>query len=146
MTRSSLALHRRWLGLCSMLVLHLAFVGGAANAAAPVLQSAVSRMTHGTAGTFDVQLPLTGASGIECRANGVGLSIVLSFDQTVVSGTAAITAGTATVSGSPVFATNTMTVNLSSVADAQAVTLTVSNVKNSSGTALPSAAVPFRVL
>src|SRR5439155_11916066 len=30
--------------------------------------SAVSRKTHGSAGPFNVNLPLTGAPGIECRA------------------------------------------------------------------------------
>ena len=31
------------------------------------LTSAVSRMTHGGAGDFDVNLPLTGEPGVECR-------------------------------------------------------------------------------
>ena len=29
--------------------------------------SAVSRLTHGGAGTFDIDLPLTGTTGVECR-------------------------------------------------------------------------------
>src|SRR5207253_902891 len=36
--------------------------------------TAVSRKTHGTAGTFDVDLPLTGPPGIECR-QGQGASL-----------------------------------------------------------------------
>jgi len=59
-------------------------------AAPPQLNSAVSRMNHGTAGTFDVQLPLNGPSGIECRTIARGLTIVLSFNQRVVGGTASI--------------------------------------------------------
>src|SRR4029077_15309942 len=38
--------------------------------AAPVVQSAFSRKTHGAAGTFDVPLPLTGNVGVECRSGG----------------------------------------------------------------------------
>src|SRR5207302_6154112 len=38
--------------------------------AVPVAQSAVSRKTHGGAGDFDVDLPLTGTSGVECRSGG----------------------------------------------------------------------------
>src|SRR5438132_12331468 len=37
---------------------------------APMVQSAVSRKTHGAAGTFDINMPLTGTSGVECRTGG----------------------------------------------------------------------------
>ena len=40
-------------------------------AAAPVLTAAVSRLTHGNGVTFDVQLPLSGASGIESHDDRV---------------------------------------------------------------------------
>src|SRR5205814_10466130 len=36
----------------------------------PTLTGAVSRKTHGGAGTFDVDLPITGTPGIECRTGG----------------------------------------------------------------------------
>src|SRR2546428_7715051 len=36
------------------------------------LVSAVSRKTHGAAGTFDIDLPLTGEPGVECRSAGAG--------------------------------------------------------------------------
>src|SRR6202030_4448485 len=40
--------------------------------AGPSLQcvSVASRKTHGSAGTFDVNLPLQGPPGIECRSGG----------------------------------------------------------------------------
>ena len=38
---------------------------------APPLLSAVSRMVHGGAGTFDINLPATGTPGIECRTGPV---------------------------------------------------------------------------
>jgi uncharacterized protein (DUF1800 family) len=118
----------------------------AAWATPPVLVSAVSRMKHGTAGSFDVMLPLTGGSGIECRNTSVnGMQIVATFDQTITGGTASITGGTATISGTPTISGATITVNLTAVADAQAVTLSLSNVTN--GTDAPSSAtVPFRTL
>src|SRR2546423_10948183 len=36
----------------------------------PTLISAVSRKVHGTAGTFDLNLPLSGTRGVECRSGG----------------------------------------------------------------------------
>jgi hypothetical protein len=45
-----------------------------------VLQSAFSRKTHGQAGEFDLQLPLTGAEGIESRA-GRNDSIYFTFNN-----------------------------------------------------------------
>ena len=35
--------------------------------APPIPTSVVSRKTHGTAGDFDIDLPLAGNPGIECR-------------------------------------------------------------------------------
>jgi uncharacterized protein (DUF1800 family) len=107
----------------------LALVTMAAGAP-PVLTSAVSRMTHGSAGTFDVQLPLNGGSGIECRDVSAGVTLVLYFDQTVTGGSAAVGSGTATLNGAPTFAANTMTVKLANVADAQAITVNVTDVTN----------------
>ena len=36
----------------------------------PPLTSVASRMTHGSAGTFDINLPLIGTRGVECRSGG----------------------------------------------------------------------------
>jgi hypothetical protein len=69
-------------------------IASAAQSAPPQLVSAVSRMTQGT-GTFDIQLPLSGGTGVECRSLLNGLTIVLSFDQPIVSGDASVTPGTA---------------------------------------------------
>ena len=131
--------------LLAAIVVTLVAAGGTARATAPVLVSAVSRMTHGSAGTFDVQLPLTGGTGIECRSVANGLKVVMTFDQPVTGGTVAVTAGTATAAG-PTLAGNTMAVVLSGVADAQAVTVTASGVTNAGGETLASAAVPLRTL
>ncbi len=113
-----------------------------AYSAPPQLVSAVSRMPQGAA-SFDIQLPLSGGTGIECRGLANGLTIVLTFDQPVTGGTADVTLGSATVDG---FLDNTMTVRLAGLADAQTITLTVANVINDTGDTLPSAAVSVRTL
>src|SRR4029453_7622408 len=64
----------------------------------------------------------------------------------VVSGTAALTAGTGRISGSPIFSGNTMTVNLAGVGDVQKITVTLTNIMSSGGQTLPSAVVSMNVL
>jgi hypothetical protein len=81
-------------------------------------------MIHGVAGTFDVQLPLSGGTGVECRSIANGITIVLSFDQPVTGGTASAAPGTA---NAPSFNGNEMTVVLSGVGDVQTIALTVTD-------------------
>src|SRR6185369_16156217 len=76
------------------------------------LMSAASRKKHSNAGTFDIELPLTGTPGVECRVGNGGTfrqAIVFSFSEPVtsVSGTTTTTCGTVastTISGSTVTA------------------------------------------
>ena len=115
--------------------------------AAPLqLATAVSRKTHGTAGDFDIPLPLTGEPGVECRSTGGNHTIGVSFNNSVVSGNASVTGGTGSVSGSPTFSGNTMTVNLTGVADVQKITVTLSGVTDSFAQVLPNTAVSMNVL
>ena len=93
--------------------------------------SAVSRMTHTGVGSFDIDLPLSGTPGIECRNGSGNHTIVVSFSNTVVSGNASVTSGVGSVSGSPSFNTNRMTINLTGVADVQKITVTLTNVTDS---------------
>ncbi len=95
----------------------------------PVLQSAVSRMTHGGGGTFDIPLPLTGSPGIECRegATAGSYTLVLTFNVPLASGSATVSSGTG-VAGAPVCSGTTMTVPLTGVSNDQKVTVTFSNV------------------
>jgi hypothetical protein len=113
----------------------------------PALQltSAVSRKTHGAAGTFDVSLP-SSPFGIECRSGVAGDTFVITFSNPVVSGFASVTSGTGNVSGAPVFSGNTMTVNLTGVADAQVIGVTLSGVTDSFGQVLPNTAVGAKIL
>src|SRR5882672_7845214 len=90
-------------------LLLLALLTHSAFATAPVLNAAVSRMPHGVSGSFDIQLPLSGNTGVECRTLANGVTIVLTFDQPVVSGNATCNPGSATVQG---FNNNEMTVVL----------------------------------
>ncbi len=102
-----------------------------------MLSSAVSELTHGGAGTFDINLPLSGTAGVEDRSTGGNYSIILTFiNGPVTSGTAAVTTGTG-VAGSPTFSGSTMTVPLTGVTNVQTLTLTVNNVNG----LLPSASV-----
>jgi hypothetical protein len=127
----------------------VAIQGPSPSTCVPVqLTDAVSRKTHGAAGTFDVELPLTGSVGIECRSGGAGgnHTFVFTFTNNVVSGNAAVTSGVGTVSGPPTFSGNTMTVNLTGVSDVQQITVTLSNVTDCFGSVLPDTAVTAAML
>jgi hypothetical protein len=108
--------------------------------------AAVSRKTHGGAGTFDINLPLNGSPGVECRSSAGTHTLVFTFNHPVVSGTASVTTGTGTVSGTPTFAGNNMTVSLTGVTNAQTLTVTLSNVTDSTAQVLPDTAVSVSIL
>ncbi len=110
------------------------------------LTSAVSRKAHGAAGDFDIDLPLTGAAGVECRNGGGDYTIRITFNNTVVSGNASVTSGAGNVAGAPAFSGNAMTVELTGVADAQAMIVTLSDVTDNAAQVLPDTAVAMKVL
>ncbi len=117
------------------------------SGAAATLQlvSAVSRKTHRAAGTFDVDLPLTGTAGVECRDGGGTHSLVFNFTTNVVSGSASVTSGVGTA-GTPTFAGTTMTVPLSGVTDVQTITVTLTGVTDASSQVLPPTPVSANLL
>ena len=115
--------------------------------AAPLqLATAVSRKAHGGAGEFDINLPLSGEPGVECRSSGGAHTLVFTFTNNVVSGNASVTTGTGNVLGTPSFAGNTMTVNLTGVTDVQKITVTLSGVTDSFAQVLPDTAVSVNML
>jgi len=118
------------------------------NGTAPVQVSAASRMTHGAAGAFDLDLPLAGTTGIESRRGATPgtLSIRLVFDRPLASGAVAVTGGVATVSGTPTASGSALVVNLTGVADGQTVTLNATNVLSQGSTLPGTGKVTFRVL
>jgi N-acetylneuraminic acid mutarotase len=115
----------------------------------PLLQDAVSRKTHGAAGTFDVDLPLTGTPGIECRTGGStnDHAIDVTFSSSVtVNGNpqAAVTAGIGTVGsegksngGMVLINGNIVTVPLTNVANAQTINVTLFGVNGTSNLVIP---------
>jgi len=110
------------------------------------LTSAVSRKTHGGAGDFDIDLPVAGEPGVECRSSGGNHTIVVTCSNPLVSGNASVTSGTGNVAGSPTFSGNTMTVNVTGVSDVQKITVTLSNVTDSSANVLPDTPVSMNML
>lgn len=123
---------------------------GSAGACRPALATvaAVSRKEHGTAGNFDVDLPLTGEPGVECRT-GVTAgdhTLMVTFSNAIVSGNASVASGTGSVSGTPALAGNTMTVNLTGVADAQMITVMLNGVTDAFAQVLPDTTVSMKLL
>jgi hypothetical protein len=98
------------------------------------LVSAASRLTHGAAGTFDMDMPLAGASGVENRSSSA-YDAVFTFDGPVTSADVSVTAGTATA-GTAVYSGNTISVPLTGVADVQVVSLQAGNVNGSGSRAV----------
>ena len=97
-------------------------------------------------GDFDINLPLDGSSGVECRDGAGNHRLVLTFTNPVVSGTASVTSGTGSVSGSPTFSGNTMTVNLTGVTNPQSIDLTLTSVTDSSSQVLPTRVLTVKFL
>jgi hypothetical protein len=110
------------------------------------LTNAVSRKIHGST-PFDINLPLTGNPGVECRSSGGGgtHTLVFTFTTNVVSGSATVTAGTGTA-GAATFSGNTMTVPLSGVTDQQKITVTLNAVTDASSQVLPATSVSMNLL
>ncbi len=105
------------------------------------LVSAASRLTHGTAGTFDVNMPLSGTSGVEDRSAST-YNAVFTFSAPVTSGQVTVLSGTATV-GTITFSGNSMTAQLTGVTTAEVVTLHTQNIN---GDGLPHGDVAFGFL
>jgi PKD repeat protein len=115
------------------------------SAAPPQLNTVVSRMTHGGAGTFDVNLPLTGTRGVECRNNsstGAGnYTMVFTFTNNLTSvDSATVTTGAGTVSSTVLgpnaglnLTANQFEVNLTGVTNAQYIVVSLVNAKDSTG-------------
>ncbi len=92
------------------------------------MSSAVSRKTHGGAGTFDIPLPLgplSGAIGVEDRVGVAGVhQVVATFASPVTVGGVSVTTGAGSVSSSSVVG-GVVTINLGGVTNAQRLGVTL---------------------
>ena len=100
------------------------------------LSSVVSRATHGSAGTFDVDL--TSGKGIECRSGGANgdYALVFAFPNSLTSiGGASVTSGTGSVASGNISCNDAHSyiVKLTGVANAQTITVTLSSVGDVAG-------------
>jgi hypothetical protein len=107
----------------------------------PQPTSVVSRKTHGTAGAFDINLPLAGNAGVECRSGGASgdHQVVFTFLTAVTLSGSSVTpeAGkSGRMAGPPSISPDgrTVTLNLTDVTDVQTITLALLDVNNGTST------------
>ncbi|MEO8133207.1 MAG: Ig-like domain-containing protein [Betaproteobacteria bacterium] len=100
--------------------------------APPAFLGAVSRKTHGAAGSFGLPLSLVVANPTTEPRQSSTASIVMTFDQFVTSAQATLTEGVATV-GTLAFSGQDVIVPLSGVANVQYVTVSLANVASAAG-------------
>jgi hypothetical protein len=107
--------------------------------------NAVSRKIHGTAGTFDVGLPLVGTPGIECRSGGAtnDYQMVITFGGPVTFSRAQVSQGTGTAASTSTSG-NQVFVNLTGVTNAQTIKVTLLAVTDGTGT--NNISIPMSVL
>jgi hypothetical protein len=115
------------------------------------LNAVVSRKTHGSAGTFDVNLSLTGPSSIECRSGGAtnDYTMIFTFVTTLTSvDGASVTSGTGTVSSSNIDSNDAhnYVVNLTGVTNVQVINVSLTNVSDSAGDFSSAVAASMGVL
>ena len=120
-----------------------------AQPSTPIVESTVSRKIHGAAGNFDVDLPLTGTAGVECRSGGAtgDYTIVVTFlanvsvngnpQAAVSSGVGIIGSGGVSDGGMVTIAGNTVTIPLTNVANAQTIQVTLYGVNGSTNFVIP---------
>ena len=127
------------------------------SASTPTVAGAVSRKMHGAAGTFDIDLPLTGTAGIECRTGGAtnDFTMVVTFSGNVsVTGSpqAQVTSGTGCVgsggicTGNVNISGNTITVPLTTVASAQTINIRINGVNSALAAPATDFTIPMSVL
>jgi N-acetylneuraminic acid mutarotase len=120
-----------------------------AQPSAPIVQSAVSRKTHGSPGSFDIALPLNGTAGIECRTGGAtnDYTLVITFlanvsvngnpQAAVTSGMGMVGTGGVSNGGMVTTAGNVVTIPLTNVANVQTINVTLFNVNGSTNVVIP---------
>jgi hypothetical protein len=107
--------------------------------------TAVSRKTHGSTGTFDIDLPLTSQPGIECRTGPTSGNhkVVITFAVPVTVSNVTVSPGTGKSASSSV-SNSEVTVNLTNVSNAQ--TLTINLIGVTGGANSGNVAIPMAIL
>lgn len=103
-------------------------------AGAPIPIKVVSQKTHGTVGTFDVNLPLS-PHGLECRTGQPGTDqhkVVFTFPVPVTLTSASVTSGNGSVNSTTVSG-NTVTVNLTASPGPQKIVIKLTGVNDGAG-------------
>ena len=126
---------------------------------APMVTSAVSRKTHGVAGSFDINMPLTGTSGVECRSGGAthDYSLVVTFSgnvtvtgmpqSQVVTGTGCVgSGGTCDPNGTVSVSGSIVTVPLTNIADVQVINVQINGVNGASDEPAVNVNIPMGFL
>ena len=119
----------------------------ACGGTAPVPTSVVSRKLY-PATQFDINMPLSGPSGVECR-RGTGASqnnhrLVVTFGGPVTVGNVTVTSNDGLATATPTVMDNVVTVDLAAVADAQVLAVALNNT--SVGGNLGSINIPVGIL
>jgi hypothetical protein len=93
----------------------------------PTVTTAASRKTHGGAGTFDVDLPLTGTTGIEPRTGGASGDYQIVVRSGVPISFSSVTTSCGTISSASTSGSETI-VNLTGVPNASRCSITLHNL------------------
>ena len=94
--------------------------------------SVVSRKPHGSTSVYDIDLPVTGATGIECRSGGAtnDYTIIATFLNEVTFASASVTSGNGMVSSAGGSGTTVATINITGIANGQTIAVSLHNVSN----------------
>ena len=110
---------------------------------------AASRKTHSGAGTFDINMPISGAKGIEPRTGGASGNhqIMFTFANNVSLLSASVTpgqSGAARLAGAPIVNGKRITLNLTGVTNQQVLTVNLTGI--SDGLVSSDVAIPIGIL
>lgn len=110
---------------------------------------AASRKSHAGAGTFDINMPIVGAKGIEPRSGGISgdHQIIFTFANNVSLTSASVTPGQnggAGLAGPPIINGKRITLNLTGVTNQQVLTVNLIGVND--GSVSSDLAVPIGIL
>jgi hypothetical protein len=117
----------------------------------PVHLSAVaSRKVHGSAGPFDINLPVTGTHGVECRSGGANgdYTMIFTFADTLTGvGSATVSSGAGQVHDGAIGSdAHQYIVNLTGVTNAQHIFVTLRGVQDSAGHNSDAISAPMSIL